>query len=323
MRLASAQRNETRVLRADASSDVIGEARAILRRDGGLVKIVGALDPAALVEERPAALVELACRLGVPLGYADEFDGALVHHIRPSGAPAHLQVSSNSCDLRTHTEDAYHDVPSDYLILACVEPGPVQVPTSITTLSRARLRDISDPIAAELSRPQFRFEYCYLTPVRGQYSPAFSVIDGRDHGWHRLRYSELGRVLCATDRARVAIKSFAAILPDSARVCLGAGDLLIINNRRSLHGRQPYQPTFAGSDRHLRRLYVLDEDNPCLRRPEGFIVVDGAIAEAKPVTDTTGLTVVSAHLGETGAPVSVLAEAFDAPLLRRRVAIVP
>ena len=39
-------------------------------------------------------------------------------------------------------------------------------------------------------------------------------------------------------------------------VALQPGDLLIVNNRRAVHGRRPFRPTYSGHDRWLKRVNV-------------------------------------------------------------------
>lgn len=42
----------------------------------------------------------------------------------------------------------------------------------------------------------------------------------------------------------------------SKKIHLLDGDIMIINNKRMLHGRSAYQPKFDGTDRWIQRAYV-------------------------------------------------------------------
>lgn len=58
-------------------------------------------------------------------------------------------------------------------------------------------------------------------------------------------------------RHRAALAAFEAVLTEpglATRVLLGASDLLLLDNRRALHGRTPVAP--GGNDRHLKRVKV-------------------------------------------------------------------
>jgi hypothetical protein len=86
--------------------------------------------------------------------------------------------------------------------------------------------------------------------------PVLSVLygDPRDPG---LRY-DLDLMAGLTPQARVALKSLERAA-NRARVGvrLEAGDLIVIDNRRAVHGRTAFKPRYDGSDRRLKRAYVV------------------------------------------------------------------
>jgi L-asparagine oxygenase len=45
-------------------------------------------------------------------------------------------------------------------------------------------------------------------------------------------------------------------------LCLKAGDLIIIDNRRTVHARTEFEPRYDGFDRWLQRSYVVDSLAP-------------------------------------------------------------
>lgn len=46
------------------------------------------------------------------------------------------------------------------------------------------------------------------------------------------------------------------------RVLLQPGDVLVIDNRRCLHGREPFTPTYGPEDRWLMRAHVMQDPWP-------------------------------------------------------------
>ena len=49
-------------------------------------------------------------------------------------------------------------------------------------------------------------------------------------------------------------------------VTLAAGDLLVVDNRRAVHGRSPFTARFDGTDRWLQRTFVVDKLPPAIER---------------------------------------------------------
>ena len=60
--------------------------------------------------------------------------------------------------------------------------------------------------------------------------------------------------------ARDALAALAdAIACSYTSVVLEAGDLLVIDNRRAVHGRSEFRARFDGTDRWLQRTFVVDD----------------------------------------------------------------
>ena len=60
-------------------------------------------------------------------------------------------------------------------------------------------------------------------------------------------------------RARAALNAGKrAALAARTGVGLVAGDLLIIDNRRAVHGRSAFTPAYSGADRWLKRAYLVE-----------------------------------------------------------------
>ena len=61
-----------------------------------------------------------------------------------------------------------------------------------------------------------------------------------------------------TSRARSALSALhAAVKLASRRVVLKAGELLVIDNDRAVHGRTSFVPRYDGTDRWLKRALVV------------------------------------------------------------------
>jgi L-asparagine oxygenase len=54
----------------------------------------------------------------------------------------------------------------------------------------------------------------------------------------------------------------AAIQKCTKEIILRSGDLLVINNSNTIHGRRPFQPRYDGTDRWVQRMLVRKELPP-------------------------------------------------------------
>jgi L-asparagine oxygenase len=50
-----------------------------------------------------------------------------------------------------------------------------------------------------------------------------------------------------------------AVRRSTEHVILQSGDILVIDNRRAVHGRTPFNPRYDGTDRWLKRALVVTE----------------------------------------------------------------
>jgi L-asparagine oxygenase len=97
---------------------------------------------------------------------------------------------------------------------------------------------------------------------------------GRGDGWMTAPSAVLGRTLDGTRTltydgeltvgidpgACAALASLAdAVASTYASIVLDAGDLLVVDNRRAVHGRSEFRARFDGTDRWLQRTFVVDD----------------------------------------------------------------
>jgi hypothetical protein len=85
------------------------------------------------------------------------------------------------------------------------------------------------------------------------------VLGRAADGTRTLNYD--GELTVGLDtEARAALTALAdAIASTYTSVVLEAGDLLVIDNHRAVHGRSEFRARFDGTDRWLQRTFVVDE----------------------------------------------------------------
>jgi L-asparagine oxygenase len=227
---------------------------------------------AATTDTRSAtALLAAASRLGSPVGYVQEHGGQVVQNIFPLPDSVGQQISTSSdVSLAFHTETAFHPHRSHYLLLLCLRGDPA----AHTTLCcvDAIVPNLGVDVVRTLCEPRFRTGVD-LSFGRGDgwmTAPA-PVLGRRDDGTRTLNYD--GELTVGLDAdAAAALTAIADVIACThTSVVLEAGDLLVIDNRRAVHGRSEFPARFDGTDRWLQRTFVVDDLAAIVDR-EGSVV---------------------------------------------------
>ncbi len=203
-------------------------------------------------------LAIIGARLGHLFGYRQIANGMLFHNIVPKrGMEKEQSYAGSKVELMFHTEQHFHPYSPDYILLYCLRSE------SDTETFFASIRNF-DTLLDKNSR-KLLFEPIYKTGIDHVFGnseteqgngPLMPVLYGH-HKDPYLRY-DIDLMIGTTSEARSALKSLQiAIKQVKKSVCLQAGDLLIIDNRRTLHGRSPFTPKFDGKDRWLQRTKVI------------------------------------------------------------------
>lgn len=205
-------------------------------------------------------LLQATALLGDPIGYPQESDGSLINNFFPQAGKAR-QLSSDSFDteLDLHTENAFHEVPPDFLALLCLRAAPQD--DAITYI--ASVDQMLEVVDAETTELLFAEPFNFLSDY------CLSEKNCRiDLGRHRsMLYGQRARpylrfdphfMLARSAQMQRLIEEIKEIAWSVAQpVRLAAGDLLIIDNRRAAHARSAFQAQFDGSDRWIQRTFAI------------------------------------------------------------------
>lgn len=195
--------------------------------------------------------------LGEPFGFASQQSGNLFNHI--IAVKESEAVSNSSAGSRFHfdfhTEDAFHSYPPDYLGLFCVRNHEC----AITSLAEIPLDLINDRDRQLLMTCPIAMQPNAMHVDGGataQYH--HSVLDGNiDQPYIRLNLNTLSLPDISDINLREALRRLVEIIRNSyTSVVLESGDMLIINNRLSLHRRDRYEPRYDAMSRWLIRAVV-------------------------------------------------------------------
>ncbi|MFF2353988.1 TauD/TfdA family dioxygenase [Kitasatospora sp. NPDC058115] len=220
-----------------------------------------------------AVLATVGARLGEIFAYREWDGGQLVQNRYPIAAHHGVQTASDASDLVLHTEACFTAYPPDFLALLGLRCDPAgeartvvaDIPRALALLTPAQRKILRDPL--------------YVFPTdRGPHTHGgrrttapVPVLHDSGQG-PVLEYSTL---LSAISSAGV---STLTALEEALNRCaltveLGTGDLLLIDNRRTVHGRTTFHPTYDGSDRWIQRVLMLRQ-----LPPSGRIVPDTRLA---------------------------------------------
>ncbi|MFF5965087.1 TauD/TfdA family dioxygenase [Streptomyces collinus] len=274
-----------------AWEDVPGEIRRTVREfrrhsgpDGVLVLRrlpIGAahLPPTPMVkgsvQHRPslpaATLLLFAAGLGDPAAFAAEKSGALVQDVVPVPGQETVQGNVGSVELTFHTENAFHAHRPDYVMLLCLRPDHEGTAELRTSCARRVLPMLTPGARAALGRPE------YVTEAPPSFGPAgegtqHAVLTGDpyDPDWcfdeAATKAVTPDGMAALTELAEVAHRTYTGLL-------LRPGDLAVVDNRITLHGRSAFTPRYDGRDRWLQRTFAFSD----LRRSRDHRPGDGSV----------------------------------------------
>lgn len=210
--------------------------------------------------------------IGEAFGWLTQQDGHIVNDLVPIREFESAQVGAGSgVELAWHTEDAFHPRKAHYLVLMCVR-NPDEVATSLATIDAA----LPDPsVAPELFRPcvSIRPDDAHLAGLgaleqRGALDPRKGkpswlsptprpVLTGRlDQPELCIDPAYMDTLPGDPHGARAVANICDALEAKLVDIVLEPGDVLIINNRRAVHGRRSFAARYDGSDRWLKRVNI-------------------------------------------------------------------
>lgn len=210
-------------------------------------------------ERSEKLLLQATALLGDPIGYVQESGGCIVNNLFPQPTQSRA-ASSDSFDteLDLHTENAFHAIQPDYLLLLCLRQDPTaQAITYFASVDRI-LEHLSYEQQAFFLNEPYNFFSDYGPTEKNQridINKHQTVLYG-DPDAPFFRFDPQFMV-AYSDRAQHSLDALRRIAWDVVEpVRLARSDLLIIDNRRTAHARSPFPARFDGSDRWMQRTFA-------------------------------------------------------------------
>ncbi|MET7938419.1 clavaminate synthase family protein [Streptomyces sp. NPDC005322] len=221
----------------------------------------------------PAAiLLMLANGLGDPAAFLAEKSGALVQDVVPVPGKETFQGNAGSVYLLMHNENAFHEHRPDFVMLLCLRADHDGAAGLRTTCIREALSWLSADTIETLTKTNFRTQPPPSFGPASQFLPEHAVLTGNPEDPDiRVDFASTSGV---TPQAKEALEHLQSALDHVANTLyLKAGDLAIVDNRTTLHGRTAFKPRYDGQDRWLQRTFVLND----LRRSRSYRPEDGYV----------------------------------------------
>lgn len=225
---------------------------------------------AAALAAHEVYLVLAASLLGDIFGWSTLQNGKLLHNVVPMPAEQREQSGHGTVKLEWHTEDGFHPHRCDYLLLLGVRNHDA-VPTTVASIDEVDLVPRHREVLAER-----RF---LIRPDNEHVNRARALVEGTDriHTIQRMQDSpEPSAVLFGhpdapylridpafmtarpgdPEAAEALDALVSALDANLTEVALGAGDLLVVDNYKAVHGRSEFRARYDGTDRWLKKVIV-------------------------------------------------------------------
>ena len=202
-------------------------------------------------------LLTVARRLGQPVGYEPEHGGDIVQNLLPTRGDVTRQTSTSSgVELEFHTETAFHPHRPRYLVLFCLRGEP-EAQTLLCSISQVVDR-LALGVRQVLREPRFRtgVDESFTGERTDRLGHPMPVLGGPADAPTLTFDADL---MVGTDaEATAALATLRDVIRETRiGVSLAAGDLLVVDNAVSVHGRTPFAARFDGTDRWLQRTFVV------------------------------------------------------------------
>ncbi|WP_426512600.1 TauD/TfdA family dioxygenase [Dactylosporangium sp. McL0621] len=212
-----------------------------------------------------ATLLLITSFLGDPISHADIEGGRLIRDVCAKRGDETQQLATGSRgELTYHCEDAYHDLRADWVLLLCLR-NPERAATSFANI---------DDIELDSEVRSLLFEEKFSIDLDSSHQPGrlrpptrqIAVLSGDPAQPFVCLDPEYMTKDLADGAARRALETIEGAVQQGLHdVVLETGDLFVIDNLRSVHGRRSFRARYDEKGRWLRTVHAAAD----LRRSAG------------------------------------------------------
>ncbi len=224
--------------------------------------------------------------MGDIFGWLTQQDGRMIHDIVPIENHEGEQLGSGSKEeLTWHTEDAFHELRGDYLMMMCMRNND-SIPTTLSKPDYSKLTKDQIDILFEKQftiRPDNSHKPVNNSSERKEkmaddegLNLAYDIMLSRDAAPEKiavlfgsksdpcLRLDPFFMDEPDTPEAKEALAAIIELVGESLiEVALNPGEIIIIDNYEVVHGRRAFEARFDGTDRWYKRINVIRDIRRC------------------------------------------------------------
>lgn len=225
-----------------------------------------------IAHDAEKTLLGLAQLIGTPVGYLSEKDGNLVHHVVPMRGGEYTQSNRGSKVFLSYHNDSMYD-PSlifnshnpDFLLLFCLRADQQGQARTLYADARKVMAELTPDIRAILRQPRFKMaapsNYTLLIAAAAAdekvWSNPVSVLTGPiDYPEIYIAANGVAALDEEADTALKALLDACQLVGEQHAVYLKPGQAMLINNRKGVHARTQFKPSYDGQDRWLLRANI-------------------------------------------------------------------
>lgn len=198
--------------------------------------------------------------IGELIAYEAEGDGHLFQDIVPTKSMSNSQSSLGSnVDLEIHTEQAFSDLRPDIISLACIR-GDKNAFTYIFPVKKV-IDNIENDELQLLYKPMWRtgvdlsFKLNGIDFINGDIRGPFSILSGDEKDPFFIFDQDLMKGVNIESNNMIQ-KIVNIYYKNRIEHNLKSGEIILIDNRRAIHGRSSFFPNYDGYDRFLIRCFA-------------------------------------------------------------------
>lgn len=216
-----------------------------------------------------AVITAVMLQLGEVIAFRNEKNGHLVQNVVPVPGHETSQSNAGSVLLELHIENAFHDNCPHYVGLLSLREDPTGDARLCTSSIRQALPLLDPEVLRVLSEPRFRTDAPPSFGARNDARSMHPILQGD------LTDPNVVVDFSATqpqdDQGKIAMAALRdAFVATMSAHRLGVGDLAVVDNRVTVHGRTSFTPRYDGNDRWMERVYAhLDNRRSRADRTDG------------------------------------------------------